>query len=167
MLDGFAGFRADGARLSEMNFISQLVESYARCGRLEEARRTLEEAQALVAEVGGRYFWKPELHRLEGELALALPARPAESAESAGSVEPAAAAEARAEACFERALALARDYGSRGIELRAALSLARLRQRRGEIERAREVLTPTLDAFPEPAHSADLRDVRTLLAALA
>jgi len=157
VLDGIAGFRASGSRLSEMNFLSQLVEAYARCGQLEEGRRTLEGAQALVAEVGGRYFWQPELHRLDGELALA---------ETAGT-PTSPQAEARAAASFERALELARASGSRALELRAAFSLARLRQRRGETGRAREVLAPTFATFPEPADAAELDEVRTLLAVLA
>ncbi|HTQ80899.1 MAG TPA: AAA family ATPase, partial [Thermoanaerobaculia bacterium] len=148
VLEGIAGFRAAGARLSEMNFLSQLVEVYARRGRLAEARRTLEEALSLLGSVGGRFFWTPELHRLAGELALA-----------AGTPD-------EAQASFEKALQAARDMGSKGLELRAAVSLGRLWQERGEPHRARDLLSPALAEFPEEAEVTDLRNAQILLADL-
>ena len=149
VLDGIAGFRAAGARLSEMNFLSQLVEVYARRGRLDEARRTLEEALALVESVGGRFFWKPELYRLGGELALAA-GLPEEARES-----------------FERALAAARTTGSRSLELRAAVSLGRLFKEHGREPEVRALLEPLCASFALGCNAADLTQARTLLANLA
>jgi len=70
---------------------------------------------------------------------------------------------AEAEACFRDALAVARGQGSRWGELRAAMSLARLRERRGEtyaaeLAEARQCLhagvpvpTPDPELCPNPA----------------
>jgi class 3 adenylate cyclase/tetratricopeptide (TPR) repeat protein len=154
VLDGIAVFRAAGARLSEMNFLSRLVEAYARRGRLAEARRTLDEALALVESVG-RFFWKPELHRLGGEIALAAES-PEEARES-----------------FEQALKAARATGSKGLELRAAVSLGRLLQESGRQQEARALLAPLCagcaggDAGPvgNVGEGAELDEARSLFAA--
>ena len=80
----------------------------------------LAEALDRVERTGGRWI-EAELHRLRGELLLALP-------------EP---DQPEAEACFRRALAVAREQGAKMWELRAATSLARLwRTRAGAPRRA-------------------------------
>ena len=70
---------------------------------------------------------------------------------------------AKAEESFRTALAIARKQGTRGYELRAATSLARLwgeKSRRGE---ARELLAPVYGWFTEGFDTADLQAARTLL----
>jgi class 3 adenylate cyclase/tetratricopeptide (TPR) repeat protein len=146
VLDGIADCRAAGARLSEMNFLSKLVEAYARRGRFDEARRTLGEALALVESVGGRFFWKPELHRLRGELALAAES-PEEARES-----------------FESALAAARSTGDKGLELRAAVSLGRLLQGSGRATEASTLLAPLCAALDAGCEDADFLEARSLFA---
>jgi predicted ATPase len=49
---------------------------------------------------------------------------------------------ARAEACFERALAVARSQQAKSWELRAGTSLARLWRDQGKREAARALLAP-------------------------
>ena len=49
-----------------------------------------------------------------------------------------------AEACFQQALAVARRQQARTLELRTAMSLARLWQRQGKGAAARELLAPNL-----------------------
>ena len=56
---------------------------------------------------------------------------------------------AEAEACFLRALDLARTQGSKVLELRAASSLARLWHRRGRAGDARRVLADAAGWFTE------------------
>ena len=70
---------------------------------------------------------------------------------------------AKAEESFRTALAIARKQGTRGYELRAATSLARLwgeKSRRGE---ARELLAPVYGWFTEGFDTLDLKDARALL----
>jgi predicted ATPase len=74
---------------------------------------------------------------------------------------------AKAEESFRTALAIAREQGTRGYELRAATSLARLWHEQGRPDEARELLTPLYDWFTEGFDTADLREAKALLDALA
>jgi hypothetical protein len=63
-------------------------------------------------------------------------------------------------------LEIARRRSARSLELRAATSLARLWQARGESARARRLLARRCRWFAEGADTADLTSARRLLAAL-
>ena len=76
-------------------------------------------------------WWEAEVHRIAGEIALMSP-------------EPDAA---KAEAYFERALAVARQQQAKSWELRAAMSLARLWRDQGKVQQARELLAPVYGWF--------------------
>ena len=80
------------------------------------------------------------------------------------SVEPDAA---RAEAYFERALAVARKQQAKSWELRAALSMARLWRDQGKREEARELLAPVYGWFTEGFDTLDLKEAKALLDTLA
>ena len=56
---------------------------------------------------------------------------------------------AKAEAYFERALAVARQQQAKSWELRAAMSLARLWRDQGKVQQARELLAPVYGWFTE------------------
>ena len=75
--------------------------------------------------------------------------------------------ETEAEACFERALAVARSQMARSLELRAATSFARMRRNQGRHDEARDMLKPTYDWFTEGFDKPDLRAARGLLDELA
>ena len=91
-----------------------------------------------------------EAHRLQGELLLRQPTPDV----------------SQAEACFQQALDVARRQQAKSWELRTALSLSRLWQQQGKRAEAYELLAPIYDWFTEGFDTADLRDARTLLAAL-
>jgi predicted ATPase len=74
---------------------------------------------------------------------------------------------ARAEDFFRTALAIAREQGTRGYELRAATSLARLWGERGRRGEARDLLAPLHGSFTEGFDTADLSDAKVLLDELA
>src|SRR5262249_50460261 len=107
-------------------------------------------ALAVVDKTGERY-WEVEIHRLKGELLLAL------SAEQ----------HAEAETCFHQALAVARHQEAKSLELRAATSLSRLWQRQGKRAEAQQLLAPIYGWFTEGFDTPDLREARALLEALA
>ena len=88
-----------------------------------------------------------EVNRIAGEIALL-------------SVEPDAA---KAEAYFERALALARQQQAKSWELRAAMSIARLWRDQGKRDEAHELLAPVYGWFTEGFDTRDLKDARALL----
>ena len=91
-----------------------------------------------------------EIRRTAGEIALKLP-------------EPDAA---KAEAYFERALAVARTQQAKSWELRAAMSLARLWRDEGKVQQARELLAPIYGWFTEGFDTLDLKEAKALLAEL-
>ena len=88
-----------------------------------------------------------EIHRTAGEIALISP-------------EPDAA---KAQAHFERAIAIARAQKAKSWELRAATSLARLRRNQGRHGEARSLLAPVYRWFTEGFDTQDLKDAKALL----
>jgi predicted ATPase len=71
-----------------------------------------------------------------------------------------------AETCLYQALDIARHQRMKSWELRAALSLSRLRQRQGNRADAKRVLTEVYGWFTEGLDTADLEETKTLLAEL-
>jgi predicted ATPase len=146
LVEGLQAFRGTGAGLRIPYYLGMLGEAYAQAGRFEEAHRAFDEAVA-AAETNDDRFQEAELHRLVGELLLAE-SRDHDSA---------------AEACFARAIDLARRQHSLAWELRATTTLARLWQRQGRSEEARGVLAPVYERYTEGFATPDLVDARVLL----
>jgi len=148
--DGIAAAEATGARSATPFHLALLAEALALAGKIEEGLATLDDALAQAAVSGAR-GWDAEIHRLCGELTGRLPYP-----------DP-----AKAEESFRTALAIAREQGTRGYELRAATSLARLWCEQGRRGEARELLAPVYGWFTEGFDTADLIDAAKLLSELA
>jgi predicted ATPase len=148
--DGLAASEATGARVATPLFLTLLAEALALAGKIEEGLAALDDALATAAVFGAK-GWDAEIHRLCGELTTCLP-----------NPDP-----AKAEDSFRTALAIAREQGTRGYELRAATSLARLWHEQGRQGKARDLLAPLYGSFTEGFGTADLRDAAALLAELA
>ena len=73
---------------------------------------------------------------------------------------------ADAEACFDKALRIARRQEAKSPELRAATSLARLWVEEGRRAEARDLLAPVYGSFTEGFDTQDLKDAKALLDAL-
>jgi predicted ATPase len=73
---------------------------------------------------------------------------------------------AKGEEPFRTALAIAREQGTRGYELRAATSLARLWREQGRRDEARDLLAPVYGSFTEGFDTQDLKEAKALLAEL-
>jgi predicted ATPase len=71
--------------------------------------------------------------------------------------------QAEAEACFQRALDMAHRQEAKALELRAAMSLARLWQQQGKQTAAQALLAPIYGWFTEGFDTADLQEARALL----
>ena len=148
--DGLAAAEAAGARANTPLHLALLAEALAFAGKIEEGLAALDDALTTAAASGLR-GWDAEIHRWRGELTARLPYP-----------DP-----AKTEDSFRTALAIAREQGTRGYELRAATSLARLwreQHRRGE---ARDLLAPIYSWFTEGFDTADLKEAKALLAELA
>ena len=68
-----------------------------------------------------------------------------------------------AETCFQQALTIARSQQAKSLELRAAMSLARLWQRQGKRAEAYDLLAPIYSWFTEGFDTADLQEAKALL----
>ena len=150
MRAGLLAYRATGAELESSHWLGLLAEASCDAGCAKEGLRTVAEALDHIGQTGIVYY-EPELHRLRGELLLRS--------------DPADALQA--EACFHRALEIARRQQAKSWELRAATSLARLWGDCGRGEEARQLLAPVYDWFTEGFDTADLQDTKALLADLA
>jgi class 3 adenylate cyclase/predicted ATPase len=148
--DGLAAAEATGTRLSTPFFLALLAEALALAGKIEEGLAVLDDALATAAASGER-GWDAEIHRLRGDLTARLP-----------HPDP-----AKAEDSFRTALAIAREQGTRGYELRAATSLARLWRGQGRRTEARDLLPPVYGWFTERFDTADLKEAKALLGELA
>jgi predicted ATPase len=126
--------------------LALLADAEERIGRSAMGLGVLDEALTLVEEMDERW-WEAELHRLKGRLLLGLRADNA----------------AAAEACYERAINVARGQGARSLELRSSTNLARLWHMQGEISAARELLAPIYAWFTEGFDTPDLKEAKALL----
>jgi predicted ATPase len=72
-------------------------------------------------------------------------------------------AEAEAEACFLKAIDIARTQQAKSLELRAVRSLSRLWQRQGKRDNARALLAEVYGWFTEGFETADLQEAKVLL----
>jgi predicted ATPase len=150
LLKGFAAFRATGAEIRIPSYLGMLGDAYTRLARFEEAHKVLDEALA-VAEKNDDRCHEAELYRLRGELLLAeCPERFSD-----------------AEACFHHAIETARGQQSKGWELRATISLARLWQRQGRRADAGTALATVYGAYTEGFSMPDLVEAKGLLESLA
>ena len=108
---GLCVWQDAGTLLTLPHALAVAARVQALGGRFEAATTSLDEALAVTVRTGKRWY-EPELHRLQGELLL-LP--------GVGASET-----ARAQMCFERAIALARAQQAKLFEGRATASLAQL-----------------------------------------
>jgi predicted ATPase len=150
MRQGIAFFREHGLFYNLTLLRGLFAETEAAAGNLETALATLDDAFCDAERTGLRWF-RSELYRQRGEILLLL--RPGDL--------PAA------EQAFDSALTIARRQQARSFELRAALSLARLRRDQGRCTEAGDLLAPVYGWFTEGFDTPDLREAKALLDGLA
>jgi hypothetical protein len=86
---------------------------------------------------------------------------------SAQPLTPSTHAEAKAEACFQKALAIVQKQHAKSLELRAATSLARLWQQQGKQKEAHQMLADIYNWFTEGFDTKDLQEAKALIKELA
>jgi predicted ATPase len=116
----------------------------------ETALSTVGDALKQVNDVTGR-AWEAELRRLRGDILLVV---------SDDAVD-------EAERSYNDAIAIAQSQCARSLELRAAISLARLLRSQGKNAEARERLAQIYDWFSEGFDTLDLKQAKALLGELA
>jgi class 3 adenylate cyclase/predicted ATPase len=166
---GLSVWQATGAELARPQFLSMLAEAYMRHEQHDEGWRMLAEALA-VADAHGDRFWEAELYRLREELLLQQATGREDADQAPPELSMLAEAEQpvspEAETCFQQALTIARSQQAKSLELRAAMSLARLWQQQSKREEARELLTPIYSWFTEGFDTADLQEAKALVGEL-
>jgi predicted ATPase len=146
MTSGIAAWRSTGATAYLPSYLSYLAHAYAELGHLDDAWRCASEAMTAV-ETTKEEWYVAEINRIAGEIALKSPE----------------ANVAKAEAYFDRALAIARQQQAKSWELRAAMSMARLWRDQGKREEARDLLAPVYGWFTEGFDTLDLKEAKALL----
>jgi class 3 adenylate cyclase/predicted ATPase len=144
-----AAYWAAGAEPERGYWLALLAEAHGTAGQAAEGMDRLKEALVVVEESGVQQ-WEAELYRLQGNLLLQQTVPDAQ----------------QAEACFCQALATARRQQAKSLELRAAMSLARLWLRQDKRAAAHQMLAEVYGWFTEGFDTADLQEARVLLDAL-
>ena len=134
---GIAAMRSTGTTMWMPVWLSYLARAQAELGQFDVAGRYIGEAMTAVETAKERWY-EAEVSRIAGEIALLSP-------------EPDVA---KAETCFDRALAVAQKQQAKSWELRAATSMARLLARSGQAAAGPQA--PRSDPWlvrPRPRHA--------------
>ncbi|MEZ4863695.1 MAG: AAA family ATPase [Caldilineaceae bacterium] len=145
MQQGLAALRGMESGLRESYYLSLMAEIHAKAGQVEQGLKLLDEAQAFMHGHDERCH-AAELYRLQGELRHL-------QGETDEEVEK----------YYDRAIAIARQQQAKSLELRAVMSLSRLRQRQGQAVTAQQALTAIYTWFTEGFDTRDLQEAKGLL----
>jgi predicted ATPase len=145
MKEGSKQWANTRARLCVPYFLALQAVIYQSQGETKQSLSLIEEARS-AGNTFGEYWWSAELARLEGEMKL----------EAYGD-------QSGSEACFESAFRFAQSQGSLSLQLRATISLYRLRTQQGRTEEAKLRLAEIYDSFTEGFETVDLKTARALL----
>jgi predicted ATPase/class 3 adenylate cyclase len=144
MHSGLTAYRDTGAEMWVPYHIALRASACEIAGQIEESSALLDDALRLAERTGERWF-AAELNRHKGQLLLRQ-----------GHAEG-------AEELYRRALSIAREQEAKMWELRAAVSLARLRRDQGRYAEARDLLPPVYGWFTEGFDTPDLKEAKALL----
>jgi class 3 adenylate cyclase/predicted ATPase len=142
--NGLTAYRATGAEIWMSHYIDLLAGADEIAGQIEEAVTLLDDALQISERTGERWF-AAELNRHKGRLLL----RQGYSA--------------AAEELYRKALGIAQEQEAKLWELRAAISLARLRRDQGRRAEAHDLLAPIYGWFTEGFETPDLKKAKALL----
>jgi predicted ATPase len=147
---GITALRPTGVTIGMPWWLLHLAIALTNLGQLDDAWRYIGEAMKTTEATEERWC-EAEVNRIAGEIALTSP-------------KPNVA---KAQAYFKRALSVARQQQAKSWELRAAMSMARLRRDQGKKQQARELLAPVYGWFTEGFGTLDLKEAKALLQELA
>jgi predicted ATPase len=142
-------YRATGRGIAQPYLLGLLADLHGARLETEPALEVFDQAAEIACTTGERWY-EPEIRLREGELLLRQ------------SITNQRMASAR----FCQAIAVAQQQGSKILELRATVSLARLWSDAGRRCQARDMLATIYGWFREGFETADLEDARALLGEL-
>jgi predicted ATPase len=143
--DGLTAWRATGSKFQVTFRLVRAAEACLFAGAKDDGLKLTDEA----LDQSGDIWFLAEAYRIKGEL-----------------LNPLAQAN-NVEECFSQALKVAQAQGAQLLELRAAMSLARLWRDQGKVQQARELLAPVYGWFTEGFDTRDLKEAKALLGELA
>ena len=132
------------------SLLAELAAGLSGAGQIAEGLVVVDKALARAEQTEAGWYLA-ELVRTKGELHLQ---------------ERLPTAVEAAEKCFHRALDVARGQGALSLELRSAMSLARLWRGQQRVSHARKLLAPVYRRFTEGFGTADLIAAKALLASV-
>jgi predicted ATPase len=141
---GSSAYGVTGAEAGMPHFMALLARAHDIAGQVEETVTLLDDALQIVERTGERWF-AAELNRHKGQFLL-----------QQGRPEA-------AEELYRKALSIAQDQEAKLWELRASVSLARLRRNQGRRSEARDLLAPVYGWFTEGFDTPDLNEAKALL----
>ena len=147
---GIAAWQAIGGEAVRPYYLALLAETCERLGQSEEGLTLIAEGLAHIDKTSERRE-EAELYRMKGELTLQSKIQGPKS-----KVE-------EAEACFHKAIEIARHQQAKSLELRATMSLARLWQQQGKQREAHDLLAAIYHWFTEGFDTKDLREAKALI----
>lgn len=160
--EGLTALRAIGSESERTQYLGMLAQAYSKAGQPQAGLALLDEALTLVDNTGER-FWEAELYRVKGNLVLQSSVQcPTSETPSPQHLAPST----QAEACFLKAIEVARQQEAKLLELRATMSLVRLWQCQGKPHAARIALAEIYHRFTEGFDTVDLREAKELLSTL-
>ena len=145
---GLGSYRAAGAEQWVTCYLTLMARACGMIGQFQEGLALLDEASQIVERTGERVY-AADLNQQKGELLLRQ-----------GHTDD-------AERSYCTALSIARQQEAKLWELRAAVSLARLRRDQGHGAEARDLLAPVYEWFTEGLHTPALGEAKALLDELA
>jgi class 3 adenylate cyclase/predicted ATPase len=187
MQQGLTARQTTGAELAQPYFLALQAEIYGKLGKNEQAVTLLSEA-LIAMSTSEEHRLEAELYRLKGELTLQQASQKAK-VKAQKSIVPNPKSQilnpnSEAEACFLKAIEIARKQQAKSLELRAVMSLARLRQQqaqehasrnthhapsntdhasRSRLDEAYSMLSDVYNWFTEGFDTADLQEAKALL----
>jgi predicted ATPase len=167
MRQGLTVYQATGQEAGQPHYLTLLAEAYGNTGQVEEGLNVLAEALA-VAHKNGEHRSEAELYRLHGELMLQQENQKAKIKRQKSKIktDPRSLTpdpQSEAEADFLKAIDIARQQQAKSLELRAAMSLARLWRQQGKQHEARDMLSELYNWFTEGFDTKDLQEAKALL----
>jgi predicted ATPase len=169
---GLAAYRAAGAELWLPYFLALLAHAYGKDGQIETGLSVLAEALETVSKTDERWY-EAELYRLKGELLLndepRMQNEEQQTKEEQQDTIPiqhlsfSIHRSEEAEACFLKAIEIARKQQAKSLELRAVMSLARLWQQQDKEKEAHRMLSEIYNWFTEGFDTKDLQEARALI----
>ena len=152
---GLSGLRTTGTIVFEPFSYVPLIEAYGKSGQFDKGLQTISEALHFADRHDNRVL-EAEIHRLKGELLLAQEGGRLSAEHVRGKTD-------EAEACFLKAIDIARKQQAKSWELRATTSLARLWQQQGKKAEAHKLLSDVYNWFTEGFDTKDLQEAKALL----